>query len=608
MRHLRVKKLGGVLVIALVAAAIVWVILRHELTRRVASAPDLLPATTLAVVHVPDLPKTMRRWQTSDLSRIWSEPGVQTWLEQSFGHFSKDRPANKALEEFAQLEPTHAFLALTSLENNDPKLIAGFHFERSPEEVRRFIEQREADFLAQSARARRATIKYERHKIETFQIARFTLARVYDNQWFFVANDLNTLKALLDRVDHRREEGQGTLGASDAFTAAKEHLPNEYSMMLYLDPRPFAERLTPFLALTGQTLVVDQLLRLRQMRSVATTIGFDRGKMRETDFVATPSLEDEKKLQRPLLGTAGTNTVLYSVSRVHWSDNLMAPTAPVALGLPSLLRQFAAVMNARGIAPADWRQAFGDELEIVGDWPAGSRWPAVVTALPVKDNVRARKIVEAIASVEIAGTPWTQASQNNVLLYRSHPFGDFIPLSPTLALSDKMFVTGSDAEAVDSTLERLAHPAHELAKSALFHGAEIKVPRGDRAFSYVNTRLFYKRVDAAARPLLLLGSSFYPALAKNINASKWPPAEAIASHLSPIVMSQRYERNGYVTESVGPITFREATVGMLGVAGGAYLSLQKALKDHIALPHPVLPSGPIPTPLPAAVSATPSPP
>ena len=56
------------------------------------------------------------------------------------------------LEDFLRLGPTHGFVALTSLENNEPKLLSGFHFDKSPEEARTFIEQRKADWLSQERR------------------------------------------------------------------------------------------------------------------------------------------------------------------------------------------------------------------------------------------------------------------------------------------------------------------------------------------------------------------------------------------------------------------------------------------------------------------------
>ena len=143
---------------------------------------------------------------------------------------------------------------------------------------------------------------------------------------------------------------------------------------------------------------------------------------------------------------------------------------------------------------------------------------------------------------------------------------------------------GSDAGAVETALSRVAQPAGELEKSAIFRDAAGQVPPAESAFNYVDTRLFYERADAAARPLLLMGAAFYPALAQTIDFSKLPAREAIAKHLSPIVMSQRYDDDGYVTESVGPVTFREATIGLAVAVGGLFIYLQDGLKNRDLLP------------------------
>ena len=379
------KKLVAVLVIALVVAAAVWVAMRIQMAKRVAVVPELLPQTTLLLVELPDFQRTRTRWHESDLYQIWREPSVQAWLQKPLAHLPKKGSGHKTMEDFLQLGPTRGFLALTSIESNEPKLIGGFHFDQSPAEARKFVEQLETDFLAKTADTKRETMLYEQHEIETVSVSHFVFARVYDNQWLFASNDVATLKALLDRVDHRRKKGDGSLQESEAFAAAAKHLPAEYAGMIFLDPRPFVEKLMPLVAMTGQSLPMDQLQRLKQVRSVAAVVGFDHGKMRETDFVAMPQVGAKEKLKRPLLGTAGADTFLYSASRVHWSDNLLAPSAPAAVGLPALVRQFIAAMSARGISLDELRTAFGEEFEIVGDWPADAQWPTLVAALPVND-------------------------------------------------------------------------------------------------------------------------------------------------------------------------------------------------------------------------------
>ncbi len=594
------KKLLAVLVVALVVATAVWVVLRVQLAHRLATVPELLPETTLAVLQVPDFNRTREQWHGSDLYQIWREPAVQAWLQGSLARLPESHGGRQKLDEFLRLGPRHAFAALTSFENNEPKVIGGFHFDTSPEEVRAFVEQRRAEWLPKSGAAQRETTVYEQHQIETVTLSHFVFASVYDNHWFFVANDLASLKALLDRVDHRWEKvAAASLQANPAFSDALKHLPNEYEGFLFVDPRPFVEKLISIVAMTGQTLPMDQLQRLKEVRTVASALGFDQGKIRETDFVAMPRMSPEEKLERRSLGAAGANTFFYSASRLHWPQNILSPSAPAAVGLPAVLQQLTAALKARGIAQNDVDEAFGEELEIVGDWPTNSRWPVLQATLPVQDAVRARKIAEALTSVEIPGTPWTRSEKNGAIIYGAQPFRGFVPLNLTMAVSDHMMIVGSDTTAVEAALTRTASPAGELEKSALFQDAVKQVPAGNSAFNYVDARLLFERADAAVRPLLLMSAALYPAVGKNVDPAKLPPPEAIAKHLSPIVMSQRYEGNGYVTESVGPVTFREATIGLAAAVGGLFVYLQEALRPARQSSMSSALSSPTPTPSPS---------
>ena len=580
------KKLLTVIVLALVAAAAVWVVLRVQLGQRLVTVPELLPETTQVLVEVADFKHARAQWHESDLYQIWREPTVQAWLQGTLARLPKHQGGRQILEDFLQLGPTHGFVALTALENNEPKLIGGFHFDKSPAEVRTFVERRRAEWMPKLGEANRETIVYQQHQIETVSVARFIFASVADKQWYFVANDLATLKTLLDRVDHRGEKTTVSLQADAAFSDAMKHLPSESALRIFVDPRPFLEKLLPLVAMTGQSLPLDQLQRFKQVRTVAAAFGFEHGKMRETDFVAMPRLSAEEKLQRRSLGAADANTFLYSASRLHWPENMLAPSTPAGVGLPAVLQQLTAALKTRGIAQNDVREAFGEELEMVGDWPPDSRWPILQATLPVKDPVRARKIAEALTSVEISGTPWTRSEKNGATIYNAQPFGGFVPLNFAIAVSDQMMIAGSDAAAIEAALTRTGSPAGELEKSAVFQDAAKQVPTGNSAFNYVDARLLFERADAAVRPLLLMGAAFSPAMGKNVDPEKLPPAEAIAKHLSPIVMSQRYGGDGYVTESIGPVTFREATIGLAAAIGGMFVYFQEALRPARGLTQP----------------------
>jgi hypothetical protein len=261
---------------------------------------------------------------------------------------------------------------------------------------------------------------------------------------------------------------------------------------------------------------------------------------------------------------------------MHWPENLLGPSAPSAGGLPAIVRQFATALAAQGISQSDLRAAFGAELELIGEWSPDARWPLLLATLPVKDAARARKIAEAFTSIEVAGTPWARSDKNGATFYTAQPFGGFIPLNPAIAVSDKKMIAGSDAAAVEAVVT--APPAGALEKNPGFREVAARVPVAESAFNYIDTRLLFECADAAARPLLLMSATFYPALDRNIDVSKFPPAEAITRHLSPIVMSQHYATDGYLTESIGPVTFNMATIGVAGTIAGVFAYFQEGLK------------------------------
>ncbi len=609
------KKLFAVIATALVVAAGLWIALRIQLANQLATVPELLPKSTLLLVEAPDVKRSRDLWHTSDLYQIWREPAVQAWLQKPLDQVPANRAGRQVFYEFLRLTPTHTFLALISLEHNEPKLIGGFHFAGAPEKARAFIEQREANWWPKVKDAKRETISYEQHQIEQVSISRFVFARVFDQEWFFVSNDVAALKALLDRADHRADRQTPSLQENEAFVAARKHLPSDYAGVVFVDAQPFVQRLLPLIAMTGQSLPAAQLERLKSIRSVAAALGFEKGKMRETDFVAMPRIGSEKKLDRPLLAAAGANAFFYSVSRMYWPDNIFSAAAPVATGPAALIQGFNAGMRARGISGDDLRQGFEDELEILGVWPAEARWPGIIATLPVGEPVRARRVMDALVSAEVAGTQWVPTKKDGVTIFTAQPFGWLVPLSLNLALTDKMICFATDSSALESTLSRAGGNAGELQKSEQFRVAAGQLPPGDCAFNYVDTRLLFERIDASLRPLLVASATAFPALAmRSVDLTKLPPSQVITKHLSPIVMSQRYEGDGYVTESLGPLTFREATIGVAAAIGASLLYLREGMKTAGFLPAvPALgaPSAsPSPSPtasLPGATPATPSP-
>ena len=74
--------------------------------------------------------------------------------------------------------------------------------------------------------------------------------------------------------------------------------------------------------------------------------------------------------------------------------------------------------------------------------------------------------------------------------------------------------------------------------------------------------LLYARLDATVRPLVLMAAAFVPGVSEYVDVDKFPTSEVVTKHLSPIVSSQRYESDGYVSESIGPVTLNQAAFGL----------------------------------------------
>jgi hypothetical protein len=137
-----------------------------------------------------------------------------------------------------------------------------------------------------------------------------------------------------------------------------------------------------------------------------------------------------------------------------------------------------------------------------------------------------------------------------------------------------------------------------LAASRIFLSAERDVPTARQAFTYIDPALIYTRLDATLRPILFMGAAFLPGISDTVDLNKLPPVEVITNHLTPIVMSQSYDGNGYIAESAGTITLGQAIIGVGGIGGFAGVLYQHQLPKVVKTPAktPTIPAiGPTPS-------------
>jgi len=564
------------LVIAIAAAVFAgWYVWKLSQQISGASVSALLPRETIFLVHAPDLNRTREEWHHSDIYLLYRESAVQDFLRKPLAKIPKGDTASETLREIEQLDAKNTFFALTSIDNNSPKLVGGFRFRGSPKDAEQVIGKWRSHFLEKNPGAKLQKLQYQRHEIELIAATPFALATAYDRPWFFAATDLTELKMLLDRADHRVKNPKETLGEDESYRAAISHRPANYAAFFYVQPKTLVERIAALrAAIQSPTARRQKLSGLEEVRSICGTMRFESEKIHDVLFVGMPKMEsrvDETLTQSSL--TLGTKETFFYLSSLVKLGEKLETLNPAAIG-GAVGKLFQAFSDS-DITADDWKAAFSPEIGSLADWPPSAHWPSLLLALPVIDMDKAGKIVEA-ATRSDNDAIWTRTEKDGVHYFSMQSPASFIAITPTIALSNRIMVAGFNPVSVEEAVKRSTGTSSELADSKTFKGAARLVPSPTNFFAYVDTALLYSRLDASLRPMLLMAAAFMPTMTDHVDLSKLPSPEVITKHLSPIVSSQRYERDGYVVESVGPVTFDQSVIGLAIIGGLGATARQKA--------------------------------
>jgi hypothetical protein len=529
----------------------------------------LLPRDTVAFAHLPNLNTTIDEWHRSDIYQIYREPAVQEFLKNP----GSNPPAAAAsisgtIHDIQELEARDAFVALTSIENDKPKLIAGFNFRCSQEVLDRITGNWRSKI---NPSAKHDRVSYQKHDIDLFTQSAFSIATVQDQNWFFASNDLEQLKAVLDRADGRVTDDQALLKLDESYREAIGAMPSSYAALAYFQPKALAERL----AAAGKSLgrpMPKQMASLQKIRSFCAATSFDHGKLHDLIYVGIPKQEPNGELTRSSLTLATSATIAYACGLIDFSKQvglLFPPDGNSSLGPAA--QKISEALRAAGIGADDWNKAFGSELSLISDWSAQMRWPSAVITVPVRDTARARTIVATLTQGGGQDTRWEEADRNGAHYWflASSSSAGWFAVRPVMALTDRMWITGLDAAAVDAAIPRSQKAEPGLADSEAYRRSVGLLPAPTKLFAYLDSAQIYTRIDATVRPFLMMGAAFLPKATNSVDLTKIPPPEIITKHLSPIVSSQYYSGQGYVAESIGPVTLDEAGIGLaiLGSAG-----------------------------------------
>jgi hypothetical protein len=569
------KRFQLLVIVSMIAAGAIWVAFYRSRHTSSTAVTALLPKDTLAFVHLPDFNRSRAELRQTDLYQIWAEPALQEFLQRPRARIPASDGLVSTLQECEALQMKDAFVAVLAIEYSAWKTVGGFRFKGDPGNAERIVENWKAKLLSNGTDFKRETVDYEGHQIQTDTAGIVRLSTVRDGQWFLVANDPEGLKPLLDRVDGRAKDPNLTLAADDLFATTSKRMPSIYTALAFARIDRLVEKLMP--PANGDANQTDQLTAIRQIQGLCGATSFDGGKIRDTIFVGMPRLMDVGNLTRASLPIATKDTFLYATGFLNLTKPVPLPGSQGPLGWMGGLQRITGTLSSNGVTLESWNNAFGPELSWVGDWPVDLHWPSIVATLPVKDPVKAKEILSVITTANGNSTTWTHRERDGVHYFSMRSAWQFLSLSPTIGLSERILVVGADAGSVEAAMKRSANGNSELASSRIFLNAEHQVPTARQVFAYIDPALIYTRVDATLRPMLFMSAAFLPGISDTVDLNKLPAAEIITRHLSPIVMSQSYDGDGYLAESVGPITVCQTIVGMGGLGGiGTMLYQQHA--------------------------------
>ena len=555
-----------------------------------ASVAGLLPRDTIFVAQIPDFNRARDEWQHCDIYQLYREPAVQDFLRKPLGNVPKTNAVSQTLLDIEQLAPENAFIALTSIENNNPKIVGGFHFRGSQEEAERIIGKWRSTLTGQNSSLKRDKVQYQGHEIDTTKTGSFTIATAYDPPWFFATTDAADMQGLLDRADRRSSDPDNRLDKDEAYRAAISRRPSNDVAFFYLQPKTFSQRLAALRAAVGQTPAPGEGTMLEKMRCLTGSMRFENGKIHDVLFLGMPKLEQNTTLTRSSLSLGTKETFFYLAMLLNLGERMDTLNQAAAFAGTKIFQ----ALSDSGISAADWKAAFGIEVGSLATWPSGAHWPSLLVTVPVTDAPKARQIVEVLLRAQQEGA-WTATEKDGIRYFSKQSVASFIAIAPTIALSDRILIAGLDPTSVEEAVKRAGGSSSGLTDSETYKGAARLLPAPTNFFAYVDMAQLYSRLDASLRPMLLMAAAFVPAVAGSIDPSKLPAPEVITKHLSPIVSSQRYDGDGYLAESIGPITLDQLGIGVAIVSG---FGSAAARNRGLAVPATMLPKASSPSPTP----------
>jgi len=544
------KILLVVLVIVIVLAGSALWIWRGQ---GVTDAALLLPAETVALASLPDLPRSLFRWPGTTLAKIGAEPEMKAFLEKPLQYLTNQQGGNEASGVLLSLKPGRIFAAAVSVSSNEVAMLIGFQYWGGKIGHDAAIARLRQEVAQGSAVPELTRESYQGDEISSATQRGVTLYNASHGQWGFLSNNLPALKDALDRAAGRKKDG--VLAESARYKQVLGHLIKDPDFLFFFQPETILETLLAVGKTMGAQAIPQQIEQAKKIEAIGATIKLDGANMRDRVFILRPAPPDAGSLTHAAMKLTSKETTAYFAFVADFNQIANLSTNPAL----SALQNSPALQGSKlpQLAP----EAFGPECAVSLFWPAQQLKPEGFLAVQVRDAAKAEQCVQEI----LALFPETGISDEGGIRTYSFPALQNAFANPTLALTKDFLFIGLDAAEIRRA--QLAATGEPLEKSPAFASALPAFRSTNEVFGYVDSRVLFERAFPMLRQVVTFGAAVMPGVSDIIDSSKLPETETIAKHLDAIVYSQTRLPDGYLIESSGPITMNQAL--LLGAAAGS---------------------------------------
>lgn len=547
------KKILLILVAVAVLATVsaIWVLSKTGIT----NAAVLVPADTVVLASLTDLPRTAYRWPKSSLAKIGAEPEMKAFLEKPLAHLMKQKGGDEAASILMALKPGRIFFAAREVTPAGASGLIGVQYWGGAGQFDSAVNRLRSELAEGTAPA--ATVEdYQGTPISgTTHGEGLSIYSASHGNWGFISNSPAVIRDALDRAAGRLDSG--ALVDDPRYQTVLKRLPADSDALVFVDPRAILDTLLA----VGETMQArpdpQQVDQLRKAEAIGAAFKIDGPNMRDAVFILRQNPPDIGNLNHAAIQFAPPETTAYFdfIVNLGGVDAILS-----AAGLAPLI---SAQSGGPGIG-ATISEAFGPEVSISALWPMDQMRPRALLTLPIKDVVKAEQLLTLAAS----NLPQTNVSDVAGLRVYTFPSLQSTFVNPAVALTPEFLLAGLDASDIEFAVTRPADSAN-LESSPAFATALPVYKSANEVFGYLDPKAIFERSFPLLRQVIVFGAAFMPGASDIIDTTKLPQTDTIARHLSPIVYSQTRLSDGYFIESSGPITMNQAA--LLSAGAGSSL-------------------------------------